>query len=698
MFLNLLTPSGVTGEFSSTAEDLAKRDAHCIFFAEHLATPKQVTEFKTTLRASSWSAQASCLDPEKGHQSAGVGGMVRDPFRIFEIQPTSPALAAILSNGRVGMYGCDIGNNTHATIFCVYGWTGGHTCDTAAARTDGIFAAIGEELVANNRTNVMIVGDFNCSVERLPHLVELCERFHFTDTGAVAARWGGQDGEVTCVAPNSAAGSRNDYIFLAPELVPLVKFFKLIWHSDFAVHCVLQLGLTMSYRAQRKVNHIPPSMSAALHTHFNATLPPLQDGNGNERDECWQKYLGTFQQEVRTSVNTHQAHFREQVDQGLTQGAWETWSSAIESAFLKIVEADPGAASSRHRGRGKPHFKCWTDTKPPPIIVDGRTTSSLNKESRRLLKQSRRLLAWADRVAAPRRQRTAADIFNRHQMALFSAQSIVDNSGSAPFEAELLEFLRDNWEEKSTIVLLTTLRKFQCLYFTSFKYSAHLLKSEVREARAKSVTDDTHNKLAWKKVRGKFSPPLLFVARDQVGPDLQPVGSISTDPAEVDSIVTRIWTKIYDGNVSPANVFMHMVTFFAEFICYVFCRTTFHLEPFSGADLFQACVHGPKTAGGMDGWAPDDWSLLPEEAFEEVAYLLRAVEEGAPWPTGILHGRAVFLAKTEVPSLDPLKYRVLLVLPLCHRKWAAVRLSNLAPWIAQWRQEELYAGMPGVGA
>ena len=135
-----INPSGVAGEHSTTAEDLAKRDAHCIFFAEHLATPAQISEFKSTIKASNWSAQTSVLDPEKGHQSGGVGGMVRSPFRIFELEPTSRTLKSLISNGRVGMYGCDVGNNTHATVFCIYGWTGGHSCDTAATRTDGIFS------------------------------------------------------------------------------------------------------------------------------------------------------------------------------------------------------------------------------------------------------------------------------------------------------------------------------------------------------------------------------------------------------------------------------------------------------------------------------------------------------------------------------------------------------------------------------
>ena len=93
-----INPSGVAGEHSTTAHDLAKRDAHCIFFAEHLATQAQLAEFKSTLKASSWTAQASVLDPEKGHQSAGVGGMVRNPFRIFDIEPTTPALKSLLNS------------------------------------------------------------------------------------------------------------------------------------------------------------------------------------------------------------------------------------------------------------------------------------------------------------------------------------------------------------------------------------------------------------------------------------------------------------------------------------------------------------------------------------------------------------------------------------------------------------------------
>ena len=116
-------------------------------------------------------------------------------------------------------------------------------------------------------------------------------------------------------------------------------------------------------------------------------------------------------------------------------------------------------------------------------------------------------------------------------------------------------------------------------------------KSEVREARGQSVTDHLHNKIAWKKVRGKFPPPLLFVARDQVGPNLQPVDSISTDPAEVDNTVTRIWSKIYD------ICLVSLVSFFV--MC--FAQLHFILNPSPGP-TFKFLMHASMGLKRLEAW------------------------------------------------------------------------------------------------
>ena len=104
------------------------------------------------------------------------------------------------------------------------------------------------------------------------------------------------------------------------------------------------------------------------------------------------------------------------------------------------------------------------------------------------------------------------------------------------------------------------------------------------------------------------------------------------------------------------------------------------------------------TSGGMDGWGPKDLTLLSPKAFMFLALLLDAVEAGHPWPNGVMHGKAAFLAKDEIPSLDPMQYRILLILPILYRRWAGYRLKTLAPWIETWRLEEMFSGIRGAGA
>ena len=43
--------------------------------------------------------------------------------------------------------------------------------------------------------------------------------------------------------------------------------------------------------------------------------------------------------------------------------------------------------------------------------------------------------------------------------------------------------------------------------------------------------------------------PLLHAKRDRVGPNGQQVGTITTNPHEVDGIAIRAWQAIYCGNV-----------------------------------------------------------------------------------------------------------------------------------------------------
>ena len=78
--------------------------------------------------------------------------------------------------------------------------------------------------------------------------------------------------------------------------------------------------------------------------------------------------------------------------------------------------------------------------------------------------------------------------------------------------------------------------------------------------------------------------------------------------------------------------------------------------------------------------------------------MLNAIEEGAPWPTDTVHGKGAFLAKDPNDLDDPLKYRILLILPMLYRRWAKLRLKNLGPWVDTWKCDEMFAGTGNNGA
>ena len=104
-----------------------------------------------------------------------------------------------------------------------------------------------------------------------------------------------------------------------------------------------------------------------------------------------------------------------------------------------------------------------------------------------------------------------------------------------------------------------------------------------------------------------------------------------------------------------------------------------------------------ETAQGLDQWNPADLKLLSKEACESLAAFLNLIEGGAPWPKQMTVARVAFLAKEEDSDMDPLEYRVLLMLSTVYRVWGKIRLPQLQPWIATWDMQGIYVGVEGKG-
>ena len=57
------------------------------------------------------------------------------------------------------------------------------------------------------------------------------------------------------------------------------------------------------------------------------------------------------------------------------------------------------------------------------------------------------------------------------------------------------------------------------------------------------------------------------------------------------------------------------------------------MEPLTGEDLQEAAKEAAETAAGGDQWGPGDINKFSRLAFERIAEMLNAVENGAQWPS-----------------------------------------------------------------
>ena len=174
------------------------------------------------------------------------------------------------------------------------------------------------------------------------------------------------------------------------------------------------------------------------------------------------------------------------------------------------------------------------------------------------------------------------------------------------------------------------------------------------------------------------------------------MGTFATAPEELDSILTRAWQHIYKGTTRP-------LTELVQHFCAKYEHLSMHhseapCEDIDTQALYASCVKSSNSAGGLDGWEPSDFKLLSVFSFDFVVSMLNAIEKGAPWPQGTLHGRLAFLAKDPSDAEEPYAYRPLLVLPHLYRRWAAYRLQCLPSWVHTWANESMFASISDRGA
>ena len=200
-------------------------------------------------------------------------------------------------------------------------------------------------------------------------------------------------------------------------------------------------------------------------------------------------------------------------------------------------------------------------------------------------------------------------------------------------------------------------------------------------------------------LRKEPATPLVAVRRKSRGPLWQQAGTIATSRKEIDAIIRKEYGAIYRGTAKKGEDSKAFADAYVErYRPHIFHQPEMAIEAITGEDVYQAVQALKATAGGMDQWDPADLKMLSKLACSRLADFFNAIEAGAPWPKQLTTARAAFLAKEEDSDLDPMDYRVLLMLASTYRLWGKIRLAHLKPWISTWDKQEIYAGIEGKGA
>mgnify|MGYP005631530821 CR=1 FL=1 len=148
---------------------LAKRDFDVAFVNEHSVGEKDIHKAREIFGKNT-RIELSKLDPEKSRNVGGVGMIQRGNKNIIMPNIKNKNLKLLCQQGRVGVYGMNIGDNEVAIVYAAYGHTGGEQSLEARSRTDELMSYVLQDMESQPAGPKFIVGDLNAEIHNLPSL------------------------------------------------------------------------------------------------------------------------------------------------------------------------------------------------------------------------------------------------------------------------------------------------------------------------------------------------------------------------------------------------------------------------------------------------------------------------------------------------------------------------------------------------
>ena len=207
----------------------------------------------------------SKLDVDKTHNVGGTGFLLKGDRHIIKPEAKSQDFQNIRDLGRVGLYTIQLSQDLFVMVYICYGYIGGTTDKNACNQINEYLQCICDDMQLQPPGPKLIVGDLNASIEKLWVLKDLVDQGALFDIGAIAAKYGGVDAQVTCKAHNTEKETRRDYVFANKDAESLITAFEVDDGSLFSVHKVLRVGLKTSHiRQEHNVVEMPLGFQEVL--------------------------------------------------------------------------------------------------------------------------------------------------------------------------------------------------------------------------------------------------------------------------------------------------------------------------------------------------------------------------------------------------------------------------------------------------
>ena len=383
---------------TSHVSDVAGRAGQAFLFQEHSCPPAQLKEYTQLIRKRRKKVILGPLDPESRHNLGGVGAIVNQGQSLIRLKPITTELQQATQSGRCDLYCLDVGCATAVYAFNIYGYTGGCTDKRQARRTSAILDACRKELEHLPDGPAIIVGDLNAEPCKITSARELLQD-DWIDLGASAYILGKPTAEFTCVAPNTTAPTRRDYVFANAAAMAIISDFNVVHQHDFPVHSLLQVQFTPTAHARYLTKGNSP---LSFSTFLDKRVKELS-GNlftDKEKADLRNAQLSLFHQHLDGLFQDHAELLQMLLDQKLTTDFWEAWNGIVEHAFCEAYRID---VKDRHSYQGRGKLKLRKVKISRPAFQGQEEEGYVDdpndlKEIQRLQRQATRCSQWAARL------------------------------------------------------------------------------------------------------------------------------------------------------------------------------------------------------------------------------------------------------------------------------------------------------------